>query len=69
MYTVTNYKTKKDLKDDVARGAVVETFQPGPFPATRDGNISLEGPHFPAAHRWYATAIVKDGVIVPGSVK
>jgi hypothetical protein len=37
-------------------------------PAT-DGKISLEGPHFPALHRWYASAQVTDGVIVPGSIK
>jgi hypothetical protein len=69
MYTDIDFKTKKALKEAVASGKQVTTFQPGPFPATRDGRIALEGPHYPAPHSWYASAIVKDGVIVPGSVK
>jgi len=70
MYTVKNFKSKKELKTAVAVGQRVETFQPGGmFPAKRDGSVSLEGPHYPAAHTWYATAVVKDGFIVPGTVK
>lgn len=70
MYTIENFKTKKALKDAVASGKRVETFQPGGiFEAKRDGSISLEGPHYPEPHRWYASAVVKDGVIVVGSVK
>jgi hypothetical protein len=34
------------------------------LPASRDGHVSLEGPHFPAAHTWYAQAEIEDGVIV-----
>ena len=65
MYTDTNYKTKKALKADVAAGKRVTYHQPGPFGGNEraDGTISLEGPHFPAAHTWYATATVKDGYI------
>lgn len=70
MYTVENFKTKKALKEAVASGKKVETFQPGGmFPAKKDGSVSLEGPHYPAAHSWYASAVVKDGFVVPGSVK
>jgi|TARA_Y100000310_G_scaffold276791_1_gene294186 hypothetical protein len=90
MYTVTNYKTKKALKEDVAAwqadqellglpagtvGAVfslrtkrcpaVTVFQPGGFfPAKTDGRVSLEGPHYPEPHRWYAQATLKDGIVV-----
>lgn len=69
MYTVEDFKTKKALKEAVASGKQVETFQPGPFAAKRDGLVSLEGPHYPAPHSWYANAVVRDGVIVAGSVK
>ena len=70
MYTVENFKSKKALKEAVNSGKQVETFQPGGmFPAKRDGAIALEGPHYPEPHRWYASAVVKDGVIVKGSVK
>jgi hypothetical protein len=70
MYTVTNFKTKKALKEAVAAGTPVETYQPGGiFPAPRNGPVSLEGPHYPKPHSWYAEAVIKDGIIVPGSIR
>ena len=70
MYTVTNYPSKAALKRAVAAGEAVDTFQPGGFfPAKTDGRISLEGPHYPKPHTWYAQAVIVDGVVVPGSVK
>jgi hypothetical protein len=69
MYTVINFKSKKALKEAVASGKQVETFQPGPFPAKTDGPVALEGPHYPEPHRWYASAVVKDGIVVAGSVR
>jgi len=30
----------------------------------KNGTITLEGPHYPEPHRWYAQAEVVDGVIV-----
>ena len=65
MYTVKNYPTKKALIEDFKSGKQIETFQPGGmFPATRDGSVCLEGPHYPQPHKWYAQAVVKDGVII-----
>lgn len=32
--------------------------------APRNGRVALEGPHYPAPHRWYASAQVEDGVVV-----
>jgi hypothetical protein len=67
MYTVENFRTKKQLKEAVADGREVEVYQPGPFgDAVKDGKVYLEGPHYPEPHRWYASAIVKNGVIVGG---
>jgi len=66
MYTHTNYKTKKALKEAVASGKWVGIYQPGPFGGgtVQDGSHCVEGPHYPEPHRWYASVIVKDGVIV-----
>ncbi len=65
MYTYHNYRSKKALKEDVAKGVKVEVYQPGGiFPSQRDGSVTLEGPHYPEPHRWYASAIIKDGVII-----
>jgi len=64
MYTVYNYKTKKQLKEAVKNGETIRVFQPGPFPGQTDGQVSLEGPHYPKPHTWYARALIKDSVIV-----
>jgi hypothetical protein len=70
MYTVTNFKTKKALKDAVAAGKAVRVFQPNDFFGNTDRiavgehTIALEGPHYPEPHRWYASATVRDGVVV-----
>lgn len=70
MYTSVNYQTKKALKEAVASGEPVTVYQPGGlFPGKTDGKVYLEGPHYPQPHRWYASAVVKDGVVVPGSVR
>ena len=80
MYTTTNFKTKKALKEavkarqdfipvtagDNSRPPAVTYFQPGPFGGNepKDGTVCIEGPHFPKPHRWYAECKVKDGEIV-----
>lgn len=66
MYTHTNFKSKKALKEAVARGDTVTYFQPGPFGGNEplDGTIYVEGPHYPEPHRWYAQCEVKGGMIV-----
>ena len=64
-YTKVNFKKKKELIETFRRGEKVEVYQPGPFgPGVSDGQVCIEGPHYPEAHRWYANATVKDGVIV-----
>jgi hypothetical protein len=64
MYATGNPKTKKMLKEWIASGRAVYAFSPGPFDCPSSGWISLEGPHYPAPHRWYARARVIDSRIV-----
>lgn len=64
-YTTTNFKTKKELKQAVTEGQRVTVFQPGGLGTVpENGTISVEGPHFPHPHRWYARVTLNDGVIV-----
>ena len=63
MYTVKNFKSKKALKDAVKAGEQVTIFAPGLGTPKDNGTEFLSGPHFPAAHSWYAEVTVKDGVI------
>lgn len=65
MYTVTNFKTKKAMKEAVASGQQVEVYQPGGlFPGATDGRVAIEGPHYPQPHTWYASVLIKDSIIV-----
>lgn len=66
MYTHINFKTKKALREAVESGRQITFYQPGPFGGNEpsNGTISLEGPHYPASHRWYARADVRDSIIV-----
>ena len=65
MYTVKNYKSKKELLNDLKLGFSIDTFQPGGFfPGATEGSVCLEGPHYPKPHRWSATAILKEGKVI-----
>lgn len=63
MYVSPNFKTKKALKEAIAAGKEVRVFSPGPFPAPTDGRCSLEGPHYPEPHKWYASAVIEGGLV------
>jgi len=42
----------------------VTIYSPGIGTPVRDGTEFVEGPHYPAPHRWYAKVEMKDGVVV-----
>lgn len=64
MYVSPNFKTKKELKTAVAEGRAVTVFQPGLGPdAPENGKATIEGPHYPQPHRWYAQVTIKDGIV------
>jgi hypothetical protein len=64
MYCKENFKTKKALKEAVAEGKEVRIFAPGLGTPKENGTEYLEGPHYPAAHTWYATVEMKDGLVI-----
>ena len=63
MYVSPNFKTKKALKEAVKAGDYVGIFQPGPFGGNEPQNaaVSVEGPHAPKPHTWYAQVVVEGG--------
>jgi len=63
-YTITDFKTKKALKDALAAGQDVGVFQPGLGTVPIDGTVTLEGPHYPKPHTWYAVGTMKGGRLV-----
>ena len=64
MYTTTNFKSKKALKEAVAAGKQVRLYSPGYGTPPENGSCGVEGPHYPEPHRWYATVTVKDGIVI-----
>lgn len=63
-YASGNPRTKKALREMVAKGPV-PIFQPGPFgPDVRDGETTVEGPQYPEPHRWYARVRVENNCAV-----
>ncbi len=63
-YVNPNFKSKKALKEALAKGDSIEVFQPGLGVVPVNGHIALEGPHYPKAHTWYAEGTMKDGKLV-----
>lgn len=63
MYVSPNFPTKKALKIAVSSGQSVSVFSPGPFPAPTNGETSVEGPHYPKPHTWYARVKVENGYV------
>lgn len=64
-YVNPDYRTKKLLREAIARGVKHSPYNPSRmFAELTNGDTTVEGPHFPAAHRWYARCKVVDGVIV-----
>lgn len=63
MYADTNFKTKKEFREAVQAGREVRLFAPGLGSPKFNGTESVEGPHYPEPHRWYATVTVTNGVV------
>lgn len=63
-YTDTDFTSKKALKEALARGEKIGVYSPGPFPCRENGTVTLEGPHYPKPHRWYASGVVENGILV-----
>jgi hypothetical protein len=52
------------IREALKAGRRLEVFSPGPFGDPKDGEVIIEGPHYPKPHRFYPRGIVKDGVLV-----
>jgi len=70
MYSEIDFKTKKALKEAVAGGREVRIYQPGGMfnppenSPSYTGTATLEGPHYPQPHMWYAQVEMKNGLVV-----
>lgn len=63
-YVDPDYKSKKEFKEAVAAGKLHYPYNPsGMYGMPENGKISIEGPHYPKPHKWYASCEVTNGVI------
>jgi len=65
-YVDPNYKSKKEFKEAVnVLGKRPSTYNPsGMFPTPQNGEDTIEGPHYPQPHKWYARVKVENGIVV-----
>lgn len=64
-YVDPDYPTKKAFIAGIEAGEIHRPYNPsGMFPVERDGKVTIEGPHYPKPHKWYAVATVVNGVVV-----
>jgi hypothetical protein len=65
-YVTGNPKSKAELRRRIAAGEAFKVYQPGPFGNNpcELGTFAVEGPHYPAPHRWYGLAKVNAAGLV-----
>lgn len=63
MYVSSNPRTKKELREAVQRGEDLTVFAPGLGTPVANGIETVEGPHYPEPHRWYARVQMTHGII------
>lgn len=64
MYTEINFKTKKAFKEAFKSGQKIKVYQPGGiFVGKTNGMVTIEAPHFPEPHRWYAAVEIEDSIV------
>ena len=63
-YTTVNYPSKKALQTAFKSGTQISICHMFPFSQDKDGDIVIEGPHFPKPHTFYQKATIKDGIVV-----
>lgn len=63
---LTSPKGQRFQTEPAVNASPVRAYQPGLGPDLSEytGVVTLEGPHFPQPHRWYAQAQLVNGVVV-----
>lgn len=70
MYTDKDFTSKKELKEAIAKGVSVRVYQPNDMFGVTERisigvhKVSVEGPHYPKPHKWYAEVEIVDGMVM-----
>jgi hypothetical protein len=57
-----DFKTKKEFLEALKNGREIYIFSPGPFPAPKNGRVTIEAPA--EYHKWYCQVEIKDGRVI-----
>lgn len=60
-YVEPNFPSKAALKRAIAAGETVTVFAPGLGTVPENGEATIEGPHYPRPHTFYARVKITDG--------
>ena len=64
-YVDPNYSSKKAFRAAIKAGVEHRPYNPsGMYPTPSNGPDVIEGPHYPKPHKWYASVMVKDGIVI-----
>jgi len=65
-YLYPEMRSKKAYKEAIANGKIVTACENTPWGQSPcfDGTYTFEGPHYPKPHRYYGTAVVKNGKVI-----
>ena len=59
-YTDKDYTSKKALREDFNTGKRIHCYQPGGMFPLSTGRSTIEGPHYPKPHKWYASVLIDE---------
>lgn len=65
-YLYPEMKSKVAYKKAIAAGEEITAKENTPWgkKIVFEGTCNFEGPHYPKPHRYYGTAVVKDGLVI-----
>lgn len=64
-YVLPNYRNKKALIKAVREGGIeIRVVTTGPDAPPRNGQVAVEGPHYPETVEWRAVVTVLDGTVI-----
>ena len=63
-YTMKNYKKKSEIKADWLAGKDIGVYQAGGMFPLQNGEVTIEGPHYPTPHTWYARCYQIGGMMI-----
>ncbi len=66
-YIYPDFPSKAAIKRALKAGDKLRVKENKPWAVTdyvQEGEVTVEGPHYPKPHRWYGKVVVKNGLVI-----